>query len=103
MTILSSSDLKGVAKPRPFTHSIIAVLTPMTRPDIPMSGPPELPGLMAASVCISHVSSLTDHLVMRASSDRSRAETTHIVTVLGSVERGLPNASTILPAGICSD
>jgi hypothetical protein len=46
----------GIAKPRPSAFVETAVLTPMTRPAASRSGPPLLPGLMAASVWSSPVS-----------------------------------------------
>ena len=45
--------LIGTAKPRPSLpppEEAICSLMPMTLPDVSMSGPPELPWLMAASV-----------------------------------------------------
>src|SRR5512145_747782 len=47
--------LEGIANPTPeYTPVLenIAVLIPITLPWVSMSGPPELPGLIAASVCI---------------------------------------------------
>ncbi len=44
----------GTAKPMPIDPPVgemMAVFTPMTLPSILNSGPPELPLLMAASVC----------------------------------------------------
>ena len=40
----------GIAKPRPSALDETAVLIPMTAPEASRSGPPLLPGLMAASV-----------------------------------------------------
>ena len=40
----------GIAKPRPWASVETAVLMPMTRPFASSSGPPLLPGLIAASV-----------------------------------------------------
>ena len=42
----------GIAKPMPLLFWAIAVLMPMTFPPASSSGPPELPGLIAASVWI---------------------------------------------------
>jgi hypothetical protein len=39
-----------MAKPSPAAPASIAVFRPITRPDESSSGPPELPGLIAASV-----------------------------------------------------
>ncbi len=44
------TSLIGMAKPMPWAPSATAVFIPMTSPEILTSGPPELPGLMAASV-----------------------------------------------------
>ena len=40
----------GIAKPIPCAQGMIAVLMPSTLPSASSSGPPELPGLIAASV-----------------------------------------------------
>ncbi|MNY57773.1 hypothetical protein D3C86_1940330 [compost metagenome] len=51
MTLLASSV--GTEKPMPIEPPVgemIAVLMPMTSPFMLKSGPPELPGLIAASV-----------------------------------------------------
>ncbi len=42
----------GIAKPMPLESVATAVFTPTTEPDASASGPPELPGLIAASVWI---------------------------------------------------
>ena len=42
---------EGMAKPMPEAPATIAVLIPTTSPCMFTSGPPELPGLIAASVC----------------------------------------------------
>jgi hypothetical protein len=55
---------------------IIAVLMPMTSPRVVTSGPPELPGLRAASVCMMSSIRRPD----RARSDRPSALTTPAVT-----------------------
>jgi len=41
----------GTAKPMPVPRPMIIVLMPRIWPSRPTSGPPELPGLMLASVC----------------------------------------------------
>ena len=46
----------GMAKPMPLLFEAIAVLMPMTFPPASRSGPPELPGLIAASVWMRLVS-----------------------------------------------
>ncbi len=43
--------LIGTAKLRPWPPRMVAVFTPTTSPRVSRSGPPELPGLSAASVC----------------------------------------------------
>jgi len=40
----------GMANPMPWPDGFTAALIPMTAPRASSSGPPELPGLMAASV-----------------------------------------------------
>ena len=42
----------GIAKPMPLESAAMAVLMPTTLPPASSSGPPELPGLIAASVWI---------------------------------------------------
>ncbi len=68
--------LMGMAKPMPSARASTAVLMPMSTPSISSSGPPLLPGLMAASVWIRSVNTpLSLRMV------RPRAETTPVVTV----------------------
>jgi hypothetical protein len=62
---------------------IIAVLTPMTSPEDETSGPPELPGLSAASVWIT--SSIMRPVLARI--ERPSAEMTPAVTVDSKFER----------------
>ena len=45
--------LMGIARQTPWAGRMIAVFTPMSRPALSKSGPPELPGLIAASVWIT--------------------------------------------------
>ena len=47
-----AASLIGIAKPTPWALVAIAVLIPMTAPVPSSSGPPLLPGLIAASVWI---------------------------------------------------
>ena len=82
----------GMAKPIPRAQGSIAVVTPTTSPRASRSGPPELPGLMDASVCTSP-SSMPPSGVGRF---RCRAETTPSVTERSN-PRGLPMASTSSP------
>ena len=71
---------------------MIAVLMPITSPAEETSGPPELPGLSAASVCT------TSSIIrpVRDCSERPSAETTPAVTV-ASKPSGLPIAMAIWP------
>lgn len=46
----------GIAKPIPSASEEVAVLMPMTSPAALISGPPELPALIAASVWIISLS-----------------------------------------------
>jgi hypothetical protein len=71
----------------------IAVFTPIRRPALSSRGPPELPGLIAASVWTS------PSIASPASppgSSRSRAETMPVVSVQ-SRPKGLPMAKTFWP------
>src|ERR1035437_2713361 len=76
----------GMAKPIPWAVDAWAVVTPMTCPDASTSGPPLLPGLIAASVWIrpgrppdADEGGLSLGTVM----SRPSAETIPVVTVLG--------------------
>ena len=55
--MIGRATLIAIAKPIPCASLSTAVLTPITCPALLMSGPPELPGLMAASVWIRPFSS----------------------------------------------
>ena len=86
----------GMAKPRPSFPpdcDMMNVLTPTTSPRMLTSGPPELPGLIGASVCtkICGESGFTC---------RATAETSPWVKLLRS-PLGLPNANTISPWRTC--
>ena len=76
----------------PCAPKITAVLMPTTSPCEDTSGPPELPGLSAASVWITSSISRPDC----ARSERPSAETTPVVTV-DSKPSGLPMAITSCP------
>ena len=67
----------AMAKHRPWAGAMIAVFTPMTSPCAVTSGPPELPGLRAASVWMR----LSMRRPRSERSDRPRALTTPAVTV----------------------
>ena len=69
--------LIAIAKQMPCAREMIAVLTPMTAPRESTSGPPELPGLSAASVWMMLSISRPDC----ERSVRPRALTTPAVTV----------------------
>ena len=81
-----------MAKQMPCAPAMIAVLMPTTSPCDDTSGPPELPGLSAASVWIR--SSISRPVLAR--SERPSAETTPAVTV-DSKPSGLPIAMTSWP------
>ena len=84
--------LLATAKQMPCAPAITAVLMPITSPREDTSGPPELPGLSAASVWIT--SSISRPV--RARSDRPSAEITPAVTV-DSKPSGLPIATASWP------
>ena len=72
----------GIENPTPCASALTAVLTPITWPALLTSGPPELPGLMAASVWIRLFScSLLVCCASEAWIWRPRPETTPVVTV----------------------
>ena len=87
----------GTAKPIPTLPEepspvAICELTPITRPVASSSGPPELPGLIAASVWItSSIGSRSGAVIRRCS-----AETTPVVSVRSS-PKGLPIATVGSP------
>ena len=68
----------GMAKPMPFESAAIAVLMPMTLPSASSSGPPELPGLIAASVWIRLFRAWLPSVLI----ERPLAETIPLVTEL---------------------
>ena len=75
--------LEATAKQIPWVPRMIAVLMPTTSPREETSGPPELPGLSAASVWM--MSSISRPL--RARKERPSADTTPVVTVEFEAER----------------
>src|SRR4028119_1211487 len=84
--------LMGIANPNPVAKGwlMMAVLMPMTSPWMLHSGPPLLPGLMAASVWIISVNwNAAPSLVGGTGMVRPTAETTPTVTVLAWAN-GLP-------------
>ena len=76
-----------------------AVFMPMTWPDVSMSGPPELPGLMAASVWIMFCRFSVAVPSPPAVTERPRADTMPWVTVGVPAARpsALPMATTASP------
>ncbi len=94
--------LIGTAKPMPMLPSarpllMMAVFMPMTSPRRLSSGPPELPGLIAASVC-----SISLERPSVTGNARSVALITPTVTVWRK-PNGLPIAMTQSPAAICDE
>ena len=75
----------------------MAVLMPITSPRTFSSGPPELPGLIAASVC-----STCAERPLATVNGRSRPLITPTLTVW-SRPNGLPIASTQSPGCICAE
>ena len=83
----------GMAKPMPLLSAAIAVLMPTTLPPASSSGPPELPGLMAASVWMRLLRFWLPSVVI----ERPLADTMPLVTELEYVPSGLPMATTSWP------
>ena len=83
----------GMAKPMPLLSAAIAVLMPTTWPPASSSGPPELPGLIAASVWMR----LLRFVLPSAVIERPLADTMPLVTELEYVPSGLPIAMTSWP------
>ncbi|MNS21726.1 hypothetical protein D3C72_534950 [compost metagenome] len=79
----------GTAKPMPWPRAAIAVFTPITSPRKLSSGPPELPGLIGASVCKK---STREFMAM----SRLIADRMPEVTVCER-PKGLPTATTNWP------
>ena len=96
-----AASLIGIAKPRPSALDAVAVFTPTTSPAAFRSGPPLLPGLIAASVWIRPLS-VTGRPVCSSWTVivRSRAETIPFVTVSVYVPSGLPIAIAVWPTSI---
>ena len=90
----------GIAKPMPLLPEAIAVLMPMTLPSASSSGPPELPGLIAASVWMRLLRRLVEPSVVMV---RPVAETMPDVTEFEYVPSGLPIATTSWPTLSASD
>ena len=95
----------GIAKPRPIDPDCdapdesVAIddVMPMTRPCASNSGPPELPGLMAASIWMAFVTTGDSVFPSPAVvTGRATADTMPVVTVFARPS-GLPTAMTALP------
>ena len=80
----------GIAKPMPLESAAIAVLMPTTLAPASSSGPPELPGLIAASVWMRLLRFWLPSVVMV----RPLADTIPLVTEFEYVPSGLPIATT---------
>ena len=83
----------GMAKPMPFESAAIAVLMPTTLAPASSSGPPELPGLIAASVWMRLLRFWLPSVVIV----RPLADTMPLVTEFEYVPSGLPIATTSCP------
>ena len=88
--ITDLASLIGIEKPIPCPAATMAVLMPITRPSRFASGPPELPGLIEASVWMKFSYVATPTRV------RAVADTMPTVTVRSS-PNGLPMATTHWP------
>ena len=92
----------GTAKPTPLDwrdeSEAICEFTPITRPSASSSGPPELPGLIAASVCSTPEMSKPFGALI----SRSSAETIPVVTLPDS-PNGLPIAIATSPGRSCEE
>ena len=85
--------LIGMAKPIPSAVEATAVLMPTTLPPASRSAPPELPGLIAASVWMRLRMLVPSSTVI----SRPKAEMIPAVTELVYVPSGLPIAMAICP------
>ena len=92
----------GNANPTPANAPLgdaIAVFTPMSEPLLSSNGPPELPGLMAASVWMTPA---MGRPVAALAISRPTPETTPVVSVW-SRPNGLPIANTFCPTSMVLD
>ena len=95
--IISRTRSAGIAKPMPsapVARLRIAVFTPIQRPVTSRMGPPELPGLIAASIWMKSLNSVSASF--RGRMERRTADTTPVVTV-SPRRNGLPIAITVSP------
>ena len=83
----------GIAKPMPLESVATAVLMPTTAPEASTSGPPEFPGLIAASVWMRFEIRLPSSSVIV----RPLPDTIPLVTENEYVPSGLPMATTSWP------
>ena len=90
--MIGRAMLIGIEKPMPVESRAIAVLIPITAPVASRSGPPLLPGLIAASVWI-RLRRWPPSVVIVAAG----AETIPLVTLLRYVPSGLPIATASSP------
>ena len=114
LTISSTMRLAvsiGMAKPRPIEPACepaavpivaMAEFTPITAPVPSSSGPPELPGLMAASVWIALMNEVSPRSRRRRCTGRFRALTMPVVTVPARPS-GEPTAMTESPTASASE
>ena len=94
-----STKADGMANPMPFDppdRVRIEVFTPIRSPLISISAPPELPGLIGASVWMKYPRALPV-----AVPDRARPDTMPLLTVWPT-PKGLPMASTSSPTSTVS-
>lgn len=92
-------SLIGIAKPIFCAPCAIAVLIPMTCPEIFRRGPPEFPGLIEASVWITPVK-FSEVPPPPAVIDRESPEITPVETVFLNSPKALPIAITVWPTFI---
>ena len=90
--ISGAAMLTGIEKPMPLASWAMAVLIPITAPAAFRSGPPLLPGLIAASVWIRLWSVPPSVWIWRPTAD-----TMPLVTLFEKVPSGLPIATTSSP------
>ena len=90
----------GIAKPMPVESRSTAVLMPITAPVASSSGPPLLPGLIAASVWMRLREARRSP---RLRSERPVAEMIPVVTVLVYVPSGDPIAIASWPTLMSAD
>ena len=95
------ASFTGMAKPISWPWLLMAVFMPITSPCKFTSGPPLLPGLIAASVWNTPSSCSEEPRLSPATTLRPMPEITPLVTVLRYSPRALPMAITVCP--ICTE